>query len=568
MIKEVAQNCIIHCRVSDVKQLKGGSLEDQENAGRQFAGMKGWNVVKVFKRQHRATVSERQDFDEIKDFIKKSKKPIHFYICRNINRFTRTGILGYSQMKKELSDLGVQMVDTVGTIQTSINTLEHLELEYPWSKKNPSEISEMVQAQNSKEEVTEILTRMIGAEVVLAREGYQVRRPTDGFINKKTFVDGKKKTIEVPDPDRAKFFIKMFELRISGLTDKENVDKINSLGYKTKIKNKYSQDRKRIIGKIGGKPLTVKQLQRIIQRPIYAGIRCEKWTKYQPIKAKYDGLVSIETFNKANKGKVYIEIDKNENVRIIKNKKNYLKSRRNRHNPDYLWKSILCPHCKQPMLGSSSKGKSGKGYKAYHCGGAKSGKRSHKYFRVSKDVFDKAVEHYIDELRFQDGFLNSFNYVLTTKYRKREKKITKEAGMVNQNVADLKISQSSKMDAFEATSSPIIREKLEKEIEDLEVQIKQAEENRNKVEITEKSIKSFIKQARFIMEHPAEILKNLKDWRARQAILGLIFEETPTYEEIVNGTPKLTPVFKLSEDFKVDKSLLVTLRGIEPRFAE
>jgi hypothetical protein len=34
---------------------------------------------------------------------------------------------------------------------------------------------------------------------------------------------------------------------------------------------------------------------------------------------------------------------------------------------------------------------------------------------------------------------------------------------------------------------------------------------------------------------------------------------TATYTEIVSGTPKLSLVFKLSEEFKVNQDLLVTL---------
>lgn len=49
-------------------------------------------------------------------------------------------------------------------------------------------------------------------------------------------------------------------------------------------------------------------------------------------------------------------------------------------------------------------------------------------------------------------------------------------------------------------------------------------------------------------------------------LLGLFFEEIPTYADILNGTPKLTSLFKLSKEFKLDERQLVTLRGIEPRF--
>lgn len=43
-------------------------------------------------------------------------------------------------------------------------------------------------------------------------------------------------------------------------------------------------------------------LQLYVKNPLYAGIICEKWTKNIPIKAQFKGLVSIELWNKANRG--------------------------------------------------------------------------------------------------------------------------------------------------------------------------------------------------------------------------------------------------------------------------
>jgi len=47
--------------------------------------------------------------------------------------------------------------------------------------------------------------------------------------------------------------------------------------------------------------MTAKKLQVMMKYTKYAGIVCEKWTNNLPIKAQYDGLVSIEIFNRANR---------------------------------------------------------------------------------------------------------------------------------------------------------------------------------------------------------------------------------------------------------------------------
>ena len=44
----------------------------------------------------------------------------------------------------------------------------------------------------------------------------------------------------------------------------------------------------------------------MLQSTIYAGINVEKWTDYQPVKCAFEGLISIDLFNRANRSKKYI----------------------------------------------------------------------------------------------------------------------------------------------------------------------------------------------------------------------------------------------------------------------
>ncbi|MBU4203387.1 MAG: hypothetical protein KKD59_05495, partial [Acidobacteria bacterium] len=59
--------------------------------------------------------------------------------------------------------------------------------------------------------------------------------------------------------------------------------------------------------------------RRFVQNPIYAGINVEKWTEEKPVKGKFEGLVSIKLFNKANRGKVVIA-EQNGEITIHKDK--------------------------------------------------------------------------------------------------------------------------------------------------------------------------------------------------------------------------------------------------------
>ncbi|KND50548.1 MAG: putative site-specific recombinase [Parcubacteria bacterium C7867-003] len=532
---------IIDCRVSDPQQLKGGSLQDQEAIGRITAERLNATVLKVFRKPHSATTSEREDFQEILDFIKTSKKTISYYIVKSIDRLTRVGYPEYLRLKTELGKLGVSVIDSYGVIQPTKNTLEHLGVSYKWSNHSPSEAGEMLEAYKGKVEVRDILTRLIGAEVRLTQEGFSVRRAPDGLRNKSVMVDGKKKIIREADPERVHYFQKMFELLAEGNGFPKTVEILNAMGFRTQEQKQWDR--------------TDKEHPKVTGR-----------THHCPIKLQlFDGIVSVDTFNRANGGKIFIQINSENKIEILHDYSSWNKAKRLKDNPKYPWKVIRCPYCNQEMLASASSGKLGK-HDGYHCGIKTNTKRAHKYFRVKQKDFEENVNRYFENLKFQEAFMKGLELHLIDEYRAKEKEIVIESSAISRSVSELKAEQAKKLDDFGQAESVITKRMIEKQIESLDEQIKQAESTRNGIEINEKSIKSFIHYAKHVMEHPTEILTTAEDLNARRAIMSLFFEEMPTYHQILNGTPKLQPLFRLSEEFKQSERPLVTLRGVEPRF--
>ncbi len=572
-MKGVQDYCVIDCRVSDKQQLQGGSLDDQELIGQLVARERGLLVAKVFKKQHSATTTDRDDFQEIVDFIKNDSRQIKYYIVKSLDRLTREGYPEYVRLKAELEKIGVQIIDAAGVIQPKKNTLEHLggSPQYKWSIHSPSEANEMQEAYKGKAEARDILTRLIGASITLVQNGYSVRRPPDGLKNKPVIVKGKNKVIREADLERAPYFQKMFELLSENMDYIEVVERVNAMGFKTNTYRKWDRSDKenpKVVGSKGGKLLTVKQLQRYILQTEYAGINYEKWTKHKPIRLEqFNGIVSIETFNKANRGKIYIKVNEDDSISVLHNYSPWGRTKRLRDNPKYPWKCVLCPFCKSEMLASPSTGKSGAKYDAYHCGGMKDGKRKHIYFRITQADFEKNVCAYLDSLKFDKAFLAGLVLHMTHKYHNREKEILIESSAVSRSVSDLKAELAQKLDAFGLAKNQIVKDMLEGQIVALDAQIKKTESERNKIEINEMSIRAFRQYAGQLMEHPAKILTEADNLHARRSLMTLFFEEVPTYNEILNGTPKLQPLFRLSESYKVDKSQLVTLPGVEPGFS-
>lgn len=565
-------NCIIDARVSTDKQLAGNGLDDQRSVCESVAKSKGWNVVEVFSKSYSGRAKEREDFKEILEYIRKSQRKgtkIDYYLFKSIDRLTRAGHFTYTEMKNEIQSLGVELVDAYNVIQKPQNTLEHLGVSYSWSKYEPSEMMEMFEASRGKNEVRDILTRMVSAEIGLVRQGFSMRSPNDGYINKKVFINGKQQSVLAQDEKRAYFYKQMFLLRGSGqYSDKEIVSKINALGYRSKQQNVWNKSGKSkiVVGQTTPKKLTVKHLQNLIQKTMYAGIKNEKWNTEPTVAVFAEGespIVTFEEFNKANRGKVYLRKNTNGQIEILTNFSERATAKRLKYHPDYKYdKLINCHICKKPFKnsGKGNKGKAGKYYQAHHCDRTEECRKF--VGRISKEVFEEHVTHLLNNLKFKEDYLSRLRVKLLNKYRDREKEILDKSIKIGGNVNELKARQSKLMSSIDNLTSSVVIKMKEEEIEDLERQIIEATEQRDKIEIKERDIKSFVNYARDLMEHPIKILGNNKDPYQQKAFFSLVFDGMPTYEEIVNGTPKLTLIFKLSEEFKTNKSLMVTLRGI------
>lgn len=554
---------IAHARVSSPKQAQqGDSLDVQAKTFQSIIESKGWSLIdgKIWRESYSGRKKDRPVWNEIIAYIKKHPGEVQYYLFKSIDRFTRKGTLTYLTMQEELGKYGVQMVDANGLIQPEKNTLEDLGIEYEWSKKSNSKIAEIVMATAKSDEVTDILTRTIGQEIRLVRDGFKARSAQDGFKNEVVFRDQKRRVIQVPDPERDHYHIDMFQLRADGqLSDPEIVKRINARGYKTRIQNYWDKDHEKVIGHRGGIPLSVKHLQEIIRRPIYAGVVVEKWTYYKPIRAKYPGLVTIDLWNRANRGNIFIKENNDGSLEILRNV-DRKEIKRDKHNPLFPYKNvILCPECSKPFLASSSRGKSGNLFPAYHCS------RGHKYLRISKSDFEESIENMVKGLKFKPRTaMKGLRTLILDKYRDRQSEIIQSAADVGRTVADLEAEKAAALKAFIAAKSDIVRESVEKQIEDLDKQIKSTRTERNGLEVTESDIDNFIKNVEYVIEHPSETLLNPVNTTQQQSLYSLFFNGLPTYSEIANRTPKLSWVFKVNLESSDEESYLGCLQGFEP----
>lgn len=563
MIEIYEKNAIILCRVSTAKQAgENESLDDQERIGRKKAEYLRANVLKVFRFTISGAKSERDDIEMmikyVEDYLKRGTK-VHYLIIKDIDRLTRGGNVVYQEIKKRFADLGVDIVDGFGMIQPKVNLYEDMGIDYDWCWQSNSEMAERYKADISDDERKIILRRLIVKEVELTRAGFHIGPPQDGYINKKLpITQSKSATIQIPDPSRGQFMVKMFELRALRLyTDIEVVKMVNALGYKTRERNRWSRDKERIIGKSGGRPLTVKQLQRIIQNPIYCGVKVHKYTGYKPVKQKYPGLVSIDLFNRANNGKVFVKEISADECEVLYDYKPFKQiQKRNKYNENFPYKGvILCPHCKKPLKASASKGRS-KHYYNYHC------QRSHAYIGVSKDELEQTVDNFILSLSYNKNNFDELKNALLNIFRKKQSEITKESVMIDKSVLELKTKKEQAIDILLQNPSQSIKNSIEKRIDDFDKEIDIVQSKRKIIEITEKDISDFIKYAKHLLEHLDELLLNNPLIKQKQALFSLVFDELPSYFDIKNGTAKISSIFQIAGQ----NNFSVARRGVEPLF--
>lgn len=563
-----------YARVSSPKQAQQGEgLDDQERIIKRYCDKMGWTLFPkdtVFQENYTGTKKDRPIYNQILAMLKENKKAINikYLVFWDFDRLTRAGSVDYDQIWKDVESFDVELRDTTGIIQDKKDAFEEFGLRkvYDFAVGRPSKDAEQEKVETAKKERIKILQRLIKPQIRLTQEGYHIGRPDYGFQNEKIFVENKKKCIQVRYEPEARFVEAIYKMRIENtLSDTEICNAVNSMGYKSRVMNKWSKDRKTVISKIGGNPLTEKQLQVIIKRSTYCGVICEEWTNHLPIKAKYKGLISVDDWNKANRGKLYLDLLPDGSVELLKNIGVHGK-KRHKYNPKFPFKGVLmCDVCKsmgksKPLKASASKGKSGKYFPAYHC------ERGHKRSSFTQKEVESKVNTFFENIKFTDNFLEIFGKTIHLQFRKREGELAEYTAKANTNVADLEIQKSILIKSFPTATLPEVRTSIEEEIVKLQKQIDTAKNNRDAMEIDEADVTNFIQWCKEIMEHPAKLLADISSEQELIHISSLFFEELPTYGEIVSGTPKLALVFKLSEQYKVDKSALVTLPGIEPGF--
>ncbi len=563
------ENAIGSLRVSSTKQgLIGDSPKDQaeqiKRRSEQLSSALNTKVeiTKWFEFTESASGElEMQPILEALEFCKNPKNKIKFCFIKSIDRGTRGGATIYGQLKQMFSKYGVQLVDVYGVIGTqTVNTLSHLGLKYRWSEFSPTWTTELLEAERAKSEVRDILTRLIGAEINYVRMGYRVCSPPFGYYNEKVETPNGKRVIIKAHPEESKWVKRMFELRCRGtMTDHQIVEEINNLGFKTRKQNlRNPNDRSQIIGNKGNKPLSIKQFWRYIESPVYAGITVHQWTENKPVKGLYQGLVSYEMFNEANRGKLVIT-EENGQVQLYKRPPKDWQLKKTVNNPDFPYRRyVMCPDCEKPLFGSASKGRT-KYYPAYHCN-----KRGH-HFRVSAPELETTVSNFVKGLKITKEYAETVKKNTIDEWTRRTVEVKNDVSEVDKKIENKQLdAQGLRLQIRKMSVESVIKD-METEILGLENDIKVLEEEKEKKAGEVINMEVIMDNIEYYLASLEDLLLGSPNPLKRAAYFGVLFQAAPTYEELKSGTAPLEQCIALNDLFLKDKGQLVSRLGFEPR---
>jgi len=469
MLEKSKLSAVAAIRVSTTKQgTDGDSPEAQREQIERFAQTRGIHIKQYFVFLESAS-KEQQPVQQAIDYCKDASNGINLFIIKSIDRFTRGGSDVYNPLKQQLETAGVSLVDIYGVISSKkVNTLDHLGFEYSWSSYSPSKKSEILEAERGKDELRDILSRVIGAEIRYTQLGYWMRKAPYGFTSEKLDTKHGKRTILQPHPTEAIFVKSMYKLRAENyLTDHQIVDKLNEQGFRTRKQNRRSKhDKTKIVAQVGGEELTVKTMQKMMLKPINAGINMEKWTDNKPVKSVFDGLVSIALFNKANRGKKIIEVDDQGEYIITKATTPQNILNRGTKTKEFAYRRfVLCPECERPLLGSATKGRNGKYYPAYHCSN-----HGH-YFRVNRDELEEGVNEFVKQFIVPQERIDDLMTLVRMEYDKRCSSEQTEIESIDEKIAALRTEAEMTVNKLKILTNDTALKYMEEDLDRIEKQI-------------------------------------------------------------------------------------------------
>lgn len=201
---------IIYCRVSDIRQVEGYSLEVQEKECRLLAETKDIEVIKIFKDEGvSGKTTFRDEFQDMLDYIMNNVNEVDYIIFYQLTRVSRK-LLDVLELVELLNDLNIEFLSYKDSITDGAHGKFTIQL--------LGSLAEL--------EISQLRERVLPSLVQRATEGKRNggRYTPYGYYNEEIESEGKRKHLALMiNEQEAKQVRLIYDLYVNGIVSKEKV---------------------------------------------------------------------------------------------------------------------------------------------------------------------------------------------------------------------------------------------------------------------------------------------------------------------------------------------------------
>ncbi len=513
-----------YLRISDKKQIKGESKKNQRETIQKYADNNNIRIIKWFYDE--AKSGKNTERDELMKLLKMAasmKGQIDYVIVYKMNRASRNLDSYIMNVRAVLASRGILVRSATESFDDS--PMGHF-------MENLYVMVGELDNENKAETVIDNMTR-------LARQGYWQHKPIRGYKACK-IKNGEGFERPSMKPNGEADLVKKIFMRWNrgNITEAELVRYATSIGF---------------LG-LKGKPLSQEVMHKMIINPVYAGYVRDKFTNYELVNGRHEGLISKEMYYQ------------NQEILKMKNKDYLLGLKHHRINTMYpLRRFVRCVNCNNYLTACAPKNSP-----RYFCHrpGCR-GTGSMMAYRVHEEF-----EKYLSIIEPKPNTVKLMKEIL-------KRQTVKELGNINQDIAELR----DKLDETASFRTATIKKFITGKISEEDKQSVIDELDNEKIELADQLHELEQRQTlnESQIEYALNFMTNLaKQWsdaslEVKQKFQEMIFPEGFVLD-IKNAnfiTTKISPLYQYSKVLETisennvtetqdSNSVMVIPRGIEP----
>ncbi len=253
------KNCVIYTRVSSSEQTEGYSLDIQKREIEAYCLKNSYIIVGCFGGVYEsAKTDEREEFNKMLTYVKRSGHKVSYIITHYLDRFSRSGANAI-YIANELRKLNIKIISVVQPVDTDTASGRF--------QQNIQFLFSELENDNRRERCTSGMKQML-------EEGYWPGKVPMGYSQ--TFIDGKQ----------------VIKLNDQGTSIKK--------AFQWKAEDRYSNLEIRLKLKANGVVTSRSTITKMFKNPFYCGMLAHKMLNGRLVEGKHEKMISQELFMKIN----------------------------------------------------------------------------------------------------------------------------------------------------------------------------------------------------------------------------------------------------------------------------